>query len=335
MFIAEPPDDPWDVNLVFDPPSPVRVVSAASGLVVAAGRSLHMLRPGSQRIRSRDLPPDDEVTAVAAEPWSPYRFAIASPSSVSVFTGHRPYEPIMSLGVQGPEVRATHLAWMRHDGETMLYMRRASGEIMRLRLEQGSTEVIQCPTAAAVAADEGGVLALAALVPAEDANVGEVWVLPAGETTWDPRWVDFTLTEDLRDWHVYLAVHGGAVAFSTGNLGDDTVGSSEVSWEKPEEGDSNFESPPSVFQGPIALQDDRVIFAAYNVEGQVRILRHVRKGGVTRIARFGVGDDWVSGTDATVTGLAWDSERRALWAASPELGLIKLTEPAKAAIPPS
>jgi hypothetical protein len=81
--------------------------------------------------------------------------------------------------------------------------------------------------------------------------------------------------------------------------------------------------------GPIAFQNDQVIFAAYNVEGQVRILRHARHGGITRIARFGVGEDW-KGIPATVTGLAWDEERRVLWAASPELGLIKLTEPAAA-----
>lgn len=335
MFIEEPPDDPWNVSLVLDPPSPVRLVSAAGGLVVAAGRSLHMFHPGARRIRSCDLPPDGEVAAVAVEPWHPYRVAVASPTSLSVFTGHRPYEPIVDLRLRGQELRATHLAWARHDGETMIYIRRAGGEIMRLKLEQGSTDVLQCPTAAAVASDERGVLALAALVPGEDANVGEVWVLPAGETAWDTRWVDFTLTEDLREWHVHLAVHGSAVALSTSNLGDDIVGFAMVSWEKDEEDAHHFASPPSVFQGPIALQDDRVIFAAYNVEGQVRVLRHVREGGVTRIARFGVADDWVSGSPATITGLAWDRERRALWAASPELGLIKLTEPAKRATLPN
>jgi hypothetical protein len=78
--------------------------------------------------------------------------------------------------------------------------------------------------------------------------------------------------------------------------------------------------------GPIAFQNERVIFAAYNVEGQVNVLRHVRNGSFTRIARFGLGEDW-TGIPATVTGIAWDDERRALWAASPELGLLKLAEP--------
>ena len=88
----------------------------------------------------------------------------------------------------------------------------------------------------------------------------------------------------------------------------------------------HFEIPPVVFQGPIAFQGERILFAAYNVEGQVNLLRFVRGGGVTRIARFGL-DDAREGTPATVTGLAWDEERRALWAASPELGLLRLTEP--------
>ncbi len=71
------------------------VVSAlrqrGGGLVVAAGAALHMLRPGSQRLRSRALPPDLEVIAVAAEPWSPYRLAIASPAAVGIYTGHQPH----------------------------------------------------------------------------------------------------------------------------------------------------------------------------------------------------------------------------------------------------
>jgi hypothetical protein len=102
-----------------------------------------------------------------------------------------------------------------------------------------------------------------------------------------------------------------------------------VSWEADKDEGNSFVSPPGVFMGPIAFQNERVIFAAYNVEGQVNVLRHARNGGLTRIARFGVGEDW-TGVAATVTGIAWDEERRALWAASPELGLIKLSEPRKA-----
>jgi hypothetical protein len=83
-----------------------------------------------------------------------------------------------------------------------------------------------------------------------------------------------------------------------------------------------------VFQGPIAFQTESVIIGAYNVAGQVHVLRWERGGSFTRIARFGLDDDW-KGTEVTVTSIAWDDERRALWVASPELGLLKLEEPAR------
>ena len=83
---------------------------------------------------------------------------------------------------------------------------------------------------------------------------------------------------------------------------------------------------PAVFHGPVAFRSDKEIFAAYNVEGQVNVRRHIRGQGVTRIARYGLDDTW-QGTEATVTSIAWDEERRTLWAASPELGLMALTQP--------
>ena len=124
-------------------------------------------------------------------------------------------------------------------------------------------------------------------------------------------------------------MRGRSFAFSTEALDIEYCGAAEVSWEEEEEdGDSTFESPPGVFQGPIAFQSERVIIGAYNVEGQVHVLRWERGGSFTRIARFGLDDDW-KGTEVTVTSIAWDDERRALWVASPELGLLKVEEPAQ------
>ena len=318
-FIEHPPDGFWEWSPALSPAAPVRAVSAAGGLVVAAGAALHMLRPGAQRVRSRDLPADFGALAVAAEPWSPFRLAIASRARVGVYTGHRPYEPVVALQLSGPELDATHLAWVRHDGGSVLYMRRRGGEVSRLTMD-GTTAVLTVPHAAAIAADEEGVLALVSLFPGDEAAV---WMLPDGAREWDVRdMVRIPTGDDVKDWEVYLAVHGAAAAFSM----DDW--SADVSWEQNEDDTRHFESVPAVFHGPIAFGGDDVIFAAYNVEGQVNVLRHVRRGGVTRIARFGLGDDW-EGTEATVTGLAWDEERRLLWAASPELGLIKLTAPGR------
>lgn len=320
-----PPEELWDVNFALDPPTPVHTLSAAGGFVVAAGASLHTLRPGAQRLRSRDTPPDFEVRVVAAEPWSPYRFAMASPTSVKVFTGHRPYEPLMTFTSSGPEFRVTHLAWCRHDGGTMLYLRHAGGSVSRLRMGESGTETLQCPPALAIAADERGLLAVLAAPHGDDAML---WAIHEGAKHWDKRFVSDDLSDDdAMGWEVFLSVHRPAIAYSMS--GDaESCGFCSVSWEqKDEDEDDGTESPPGVFQGPTAFQNERVLFAAYNVDGQVRILRHVRGAGITRIARFGVGEDW-TGIPATVTALAWDEERRTLWAASPELGLIRLTEPA-------
>ncbi len=321
-----PPDAFWDWSPALTPATPVRVVSAAGGLVVAAGDALHMLRPGSQRFRSRDLGADLGVIAVAAEPWSPFRLAIASPMHLGVYSGHQPHDPEVDVTLPGSAYDATHLAWVRHDGETLLYYRQRSGDVSRLRFE-GATESITVPKTQAVAADEAGNLALITLVPSDDAAV---WSLPAGGKEWDIRgMVSVPVGEDDDEtaaFEVHLAAHGTAVAFSMDDCG------AEVSWKEHEDETKHFVSPPAVFQGPIAFQSDQAIFAAYNVDGQARILRYVRSGGVTRIARFGVGEDW-QGVPATVTGLAWDAERRVLWAASPELGLLKLTEPRAPAKP--
>jgi len=279
-----------------------------------------MIRPGAQRVRSRDLPADFGVIAVAAEPWSPFRLAISSHERIGVYTGHRPYDPVLDLQLSGPEHDATHLAWVRHDGESMLYLRQRSGTVSRIGMT-GTNETVNTPHASAIAADEDGVLALLSLFPPDDA---QMWMLPVDAKEWDFRiLVNIPTGDDVKDWALFLAVHGKAAAFSMDDM------SADVTWEENEDESRHFDSPPAVFHGPLAFESDTVVYAAYNVEGLVNVLRHVRGGGVTRIARFGVDDNW-EGVPATVTQIAWDSERRVLWAASPELGLIKLTAPAGA-----
>lgn len=326
-MIHPPPDDFWAVSFVLDPQVPVRHVSAAGGLMIAGGGSLHMLRPGSNRIRSRELPPDLEVLALAAEPWSPYRLAISSPTSVGIYTGHRPHDPVCSIELATPELAATHLAWSRRDDKTLLYLRQRKGEVSQINLDDGTMGTLSGPLVAAIAGDPKGVLAMINLAPVEPANVGDAWILPLGAKEWDIRWVDCGPPDDGTTWTVHLAVHGAAMAYSQDPADQiEYTGSALVSWEEEKDEEDSFAMAPGVFQGPIAFQNEGVIFAAYNVEGQVNVLRWVRNGSFTRIARFGLNDAW-EGTEATVTQIAWDEERHALWAASPELGLIKLTEP--------
>jgi hypothetical protein len=333
MFIDPPPDELWVVDFAVTPAAGARgprFVSAAGGLVVAVGESLHMLRPGSQRLRSRPLPADLEVVAVAAEPWSPYRLAIASPESVAIYSGHRPHEPSMNAVSVDPEHSATHLAWTRSQGKTVLDLRLRTGELMQLNLDDLTTATFGDLRVQAIASDATGTLALLDLAPVEPNNVGDVRFLGVDGVEGNARWIDCGSldNDDGVTWTIHLALCGKAVAYAVDPSDHDAYsGDANVSWEEDEDDGHSFKSGPGVFQGPIAFQNERVIFCAYNVEGRVSVLRWERDGSFTRIARFGMHDDFVEGTPATVTALAWDEERRVLWAASPELGLIKLTEP--------
>jgi hypothetical protein len=300
----------------------VRAVSAASGLVVAAGAELHQLRPGSKRLRSVALPkgPGD-VVSVLAEPWSPFRLAIAWSTRVGIFTGHQPHDAVLAIDLKDRAHRATHLAWIRHLGASMFYVRQRSGEVAQINLEKATVGALQLPKAFAIASDAKG--AFGALVASEE-NDGllNLQVLPAGEMAWDVYGMDFTEhpEDDEEVGRLHFALFGPAVA-----IGADGY-SAELSWKPEEEGWRDLSIPPAVFHGPLAFRSDKEIFAAYNIEGQVNVRRHLRGQGVTRIARYGLDDQW-QGTEATVTSIAWDEERRTLWAASPELGLMALTEP--------
>src|SRR5262245_2885612 len=90
--------DAWASSFVFDAPSVVRSLSARGGLVVAGGAELHLLRPGDQRMASRAPPLDiGPIRVAAAEPRSPWRYAVASQEMVAVFYRTQQGEQIMRL----------------------------------------------------------------------------------------------------------------------------------------------------------------------------------------------------------------------------------------------
>ena len=194
----------------------------------------------------------------------------------------------------------------------MFYVRQQSGEVAQINLATATMGALTLPKAFAIASDAKG--ALGALVASEE-NEGllNLRILPAGETAWDVYGMDFAEhpDDDPEVGRLHLALFGPAAA-----IGADGYGA-ELSWEPEEEGWRELHLPPAVFHGPVAVRSDKEIFAAYNIEGQVNVRRHVRgQEVVTRIARYGLDDQW-EGTEATVTSIAWDEERRTLWAASP------------------
>jgi hypothetical protein len=327
-FIEHPPDAFWEQSPALIPATPVRTVVAAGGFVAAAGDGLHVIRPGAERLRSPAILPGERIAVLAVEPWSPFRLAIAWPGHVGIYSGHRPFDALLDLTFTDQGHDATHLAWARDPEGIKLFVRRKGCEVLRVD-PKGTHDALAAPNTMAVAGDESGNVALLADV-SED---GVVWIIPAGTTEGQPRSLDAILEPDEDDPNdrFELALHGPAVAYSYGASTAETTGTAEVSWRAPkdEDDDPHFSHPRAVFFGPLAFQSADVVYAAYNVEGQVNVLRWVKGGGVTRIARFGLDDTW-EGTPATVTGLAWDEARRALWAASPELGLIRLHAPGAA-----
>ena len=190
-MIETPEDVFWTVSPALDPPSPVHLVNAANGLVIAAGASLHVLRPGSQRIRSRELP-EGEIIAVAAEPWSPFRLAIVTAAGVGVYTGHRPWESVFDIAIEDSKVGPTHVAWSRRDGEPLLYVRQRTGEVLMVNLADQSIGTLTGPKVVAIAGDSDGVFARLDLNPEAPANVGDAWVLPVDANEWQTRWVDYS-----------------------------------------------------------------------------------------------------------------------------------------------
>jgi hypothetical protein len=282
--------------------------------VIAGGDELLVMRPAAENILTRKMPPAiGSAVVVIAEPWAPRRFAVATRGRISVFEGREPEVPTVQLDLAKPEYDATHLAWLRENGESVLYFRRRDGEVGRLWVDRGVEDVIDCPPMAAIASDESGALALLTLVPGEE----NVWVSQEGGFEVRP----LTTVPVGDDLHVHLAVRGAAVAYSL----DDCWGT-YVSWDR----EQDFDRCEALWGGPIAFQGDDALFGAYCVETNASIFRETRDGTTARIADIeaeGVGP-WQE-RSLLITALAWDASRRTLWGASPQAGLIRSREPAK------
>ncbi len=124
-----PQDAFWDVGFALDPPSPVRLVSAASGLVVAAGAALHMLRPGSRRLRSA------RISRPTRSSTSPRSRGLPTAWRSPPLRRHLYRPPAVRAGVNprstAPSTAAAHLAWARRDGVTYPTSASATAESCR------------------------------------------------------------------------------------------------------------------------------------------------------------------------------------------------------------
>ena len=313
-------EDCWVGGFVLDPSRPVNDVCAAGGLVVTGGAGLAMLRPGAQNVLSRDLPPGLVVRAVAVEPWTPRRFAIAATGRLTVFEGQAPDEPCVEVKFHDPSIETTHLAWTRQEGRSVVYYRRKDGEVGRVWLDRGELETIDAPPMDAIASDDSGVMAMISM-GGGDADAADVWTSRDGKA-WDTRTLTTTLDAPVGEQaRVHLAVYGEAIAYSVGSL--ESAWGTLVSWDSRQD---LFESCEFPSGGPVAFHSGAALFATYHDDVGASILRLPRGGAAERIAQISDEDEHAA-VAPRIEALAWDASRRALWAASPQVGLLQSSEP--------
>ncbi len=204
---------------MLQPARPVRALSVGGGLVVAGGDSLHMLRPGAVRPAHRNLPRDAGLTVVAVEPWAPFRYALATRGQLQILSGRAPDVELLALDFTTPRSEPTHLAWARHDGESMLYLRGRDSQLRRLRPDCGAEaqafEELQAPPLVAIAGDASGSLVTLDVVEDMDATLTR-----DGSTERECRPLGMFSTPDEDAEYgplgngFHLAVSGAAIAYS-------------------------------------------------------------------------------------------------------------------------
>lgn len=306
------PGDAWACGFVFDSSRPVQSVSCHGGLVVAGGHEIHVLRPGAQNMASRPPPLDiGPIHVVAGEQRPPFRYAVGSGDMVAVFFRNEHGDQVLRLRCTPSGLSATHLAWARAEGATVLYVRWSDGVIVRLREDMSGVDTTDLPAMEAIAADGSGVLAMVSFADStplayitRDGEHLEFRPLPAGCAVGSGQ-------------RVHLAVADLAVAFAVAETG--------VFVSRAFEGPFLPVEPlatagPVVFEG---LTSDAPLFGASRHAGVASIIRVDRDGVALRIADSGS----ESGPPPEFVELAWDGSRKMLWAASPEMGLVTCTAP--------
>jgi hypothetical protein len=303
-------EDIWECSFLLNPPTAVNAVSAPGGLLIAGGDRMYMLRPGAQRMASRETPLDiGLINVVAAEPRPPWRYAVASDEMVAIFFKNKQGEQIMWVRSPGPT--PTHLAWGRSGNAFTLFIRWSDGGVLRVNPDMKGSDPLDLPPIEALAADSSGTLALLSFDPDEP----RAYVTKDGETL-AFRALPSELGLDY-DQEVNLAVADAAVAFSIENGG--TFVSRTI--------DGPFAPcPPLATMGPLEFQgssSDAALFGAIPGAAFASILRVDEKGSASAIAELG--ND--AGDSPTLLDLSWDSSRHTLWTASPEAGILSCTAP--------
>jgi hypothetical protein len=303
----------WEGGFVLDPPQPVLGVSGAGGLVIAGGDAILMLRPGTQNWKQR-APPDDlgPIVAVAAEQKPPWRYAVASVGGITLFG--LPKDQMLTLRASEPDAEVTHMTWAACGKDNVLYLRWSDGSVGRVRLDLGTIEHLEVLPMDAIASDVNGVLAMVAIRGgAADAHA----LFTRDGKQLEERPATAMPGGDGPEAHVHLAVADAAIAYGIDGRGTHLSRGVDEDFT-PCEG--LMAGGPLAFHGSTA---DAALFGACWSKAMCAIQLVDSKNVVRRIAEIGS-----EGNDAPrVSSLLWDRSRHALWAASPQLGLMRSGEP--------
>ncbi len=305
------PEDTWDAGFVLDPAQPVHDVSGAGGLIFAGGDALLMLRPGAEGWKTRPAPEGlGAILAVAAEPGPPWRYAVASERAISLFG--LPGDQSITLSGTSDAPRVTHLVWACFGKEKLLHVRWVDGSVGRVRVDLGMIEELAVMPMDAIAADANGVLGMVAV----RCDPGEAHaVFTADGERFEER---PAVAVPGGDAPVHVAVAGAAIAYAVEGAGVRLSRGVDDDFD-PCEGLAS--GGPLAFQGS---DPDAALFGAVWSRSVCAIDRVDGGGAVQRIAEL----EATAGEAPKLSALLWDRSRRALWAASPQAGLLRSDEPA-------
>ena len=305
---------------MFDASGLVQSIEARGGMVVAGGAALYFLEPGHERWVMH--PPPEEtgpVHVVAVEPRGARRYAVASAEMLAVISRRATKDgDAQVLGVK-PRTVVRQLAWGGAKGPSTLYFLLDDGSLMRMKSDLSSGSRLNVEAMAALASDDRGVIATAAL----HGDRPRVYVT-RGDAELAYRSIDHEIDPDasvqvaVADAAVALVVDGKYVLVSRGLLAPfervEVLGSPEGSGRT---------TGPIAFEG---ASSDAALLCARWEKGSAGVVRVDASGASMRIFEI-----MTTGPEDApeIAALSWDASRRAMWGASPDAGIFAAVPPDK------
>jgi hypothetical protein len=313
-------DDAWELAFVGDDKAEVTAIEARGGMVVASGPEIGVLRPGGATWHGHAPPPyvGEPARLVAVEPAGRRRYAIASGDTFTLFTRWEASEQVAGMSSTMPGAKVTHMAWVKRQGQSLLFVLRDDLVLRRMKARPSSLEDEELDPVYALGSDERGAYAFVAL----SGERQRVYSVPDGGR-WRIRYLD---TRISRRASLQLAVAENAVALVVDAkyvllsraLGEPFVRVPSLDLGENEHG---FRLGPVAFQGATS---DAALFCARKEDDLVRIVRVDAAGAPMSILEL-AGTDLRAAPD--ILSLSWDGSRQTLWGTTSNAGIFRLMPP--------